>query len=132
MAKEQQRLDLIHVVWGEDQGIVSLEQNKWLFYTWGRFSGYHANDGIPTVGVEDVDFRLLGDDPDDRTCRQEHSNWDCVVGLLRHKRFPLAKRIRENCLCRRNPGIMVRTGRRLVCPTCGRALGCKEQANGQS
>jgi len=40
--------DLIHVIFNggqsdESQGMVSLQKKTWLLYTWGEFSGHHAN-----------------------------------------------------------------------------------------
>ena len=84
-------IDLVHVIWGpDDQGIVSLKQNKWLMYVWGNLSGHHA--AIPTACIEDADFRLImkpvEDDPD---CFE--ATWDDVAGLLNHPRFPLMERV---------------------------------------
>ncbi len=89
---KRQDLDLIHVVWHpDDQGVVSLRQGKWLFYIWGRSLGGH-HSVIPTVGIEDGDFRLImqpvEDDPD---CFE--ATWDDVPRLLAHPRFPLMQRI---------------------------------------
>lgn len=94
MPQSVKEFDLVHVIWAEDQGLVSLKQQRWIFYTWGRFYGYHAGEDLPTVGIEDKDFRLLGDDPD--LGRLEHANWDFVVQLLLHPGFPLQERINAN------------------------------------
>jgi hypothetical protein len=84
-------IDLVVVFFGpEDQGVVSLRRRAWLFYNWGRYHGHHTNldtGAIVEVGVEDADFELLGQG------RSETCNWDDVVPLLTHPRFPLMERI---------------------------------------
>ena len=85
-------IDLVAVIWGDDQGVVSLKHQQWLFYNWGRSSGHHVNteaELIVEVGIEDRDFELLG------VGRSGTSNWGEVVELLTHPRFPLLKRINE-------------------------------------
>jgi hypothetical protein len=89
---KRQDVDLVHVCWGPtDQGVVSLRQGRWLYYVWGDHIGGH-HSSIPTVGIEDADFRLimepLEDDPD---CYE--ATWNDVPRLLNHRRFPLTKRI---------------------------------------
>ena len=89
---KRQELDLVHVIWGpDDQGVVSLHQEKWLFYIWGRqFGGHHSV--IPTVGIEDADFSLIMESvKDDPGCFE--ATWDDIPRLLSHPRFPLIERI---------------------------------------
>jgi hypothetical protein len=88
---KRSEIDLVHVSWGpDDQGVVSLKQGKTLFYAWGRFAGDHS--AIPTVSIFDQDFRLImepvEDDPD---CFE--ATWDDVPKVLKHRRFPLMKRL---------------------------------------
>jgi hypothetical protein len=84
-------LDLIHISWDEDQGLVSLKQGSVLFNCFGRIQGVDTD--APTVEITDTDFRLLGDEPEqDRT---DHSNWGYVMELLKHPRFPLEERLKE-------------------------------------
>ena len=83
-------IDLVAVLWGEDQGVVSLKHRQWLFYNWGRLSGHHVNTDtglIVAADIDDADFELLGKG------RSETSNWDEVVELLTHPKFPLMQRI---------------------------------------
>ena len=94
--------DLIHVIFNggssdESQGIVSLRQKDWLFYTWGAFSGHHANGeaGVVTVGITDSDFKLLLRDGDDPNSYHELANWDHVVELLTCPAFRLREQITE-------------------------------------
>ena len=92
--------DLIHVIFNggqsdESQGIVSLRQKAWLFYTWGTFSRHHANGdvGVITLGITDSDFKLLlarGDDPN--ICH-DLATWDHVVELLTCPAFRLGERL---------------------------------------
>ena len=81
MAKvKRKNFDLLHVVWGEcDQGVVSLKQKQFLFYTWGdRFGGHHSL--LPTVYIEDKDFA--------RTLERVFRQVECVGA----KAYPKAKR----------------------------------------
>jgi hypothetical protein len=92
MGLKRQDIDLVHVIWGpDDQGVVSLKQGKWLFYIWGRhFGGHHS--ALPTVDIEDADFRLVMKPVEDAPDCFE-ATWDDVTRLLNHKRFPLLNRI---------------------------------------
>jgi hypothetical protein len=90
--------DLIHVIFNggqddESQGIVSLRLRIWLFYTWGKFSGHHANGdaGVETVGITDSDFKLLLRDGDDPISYHKLANWDHVVELLACPAFRLSE-----------------------------------------
>jgi hypothetical protein len=92
--------DLMHIIFNggqsdESQGIVSLRRGTWLFYTWGQFSGHHANGpaGVETLGITDDDFRLLLGDGDDPNGYHELANWDHVVELLNCPAFQLEQRL---------------------------------------
>jgi hypothetical protein len=86
-------IDMVHVIWEPDyQGVVSLKQNKWIIYAWGKFGGRHA--AIPTVCIEDSDFRLIMKPVEDNPDRFEAS-WNDVTWLLNHPRFPLMKRVEQ-------------------------------------
>ena len=92
--------DLIHIIFNggqsdESQGIVSLRQKVWLCYTWGRFSGHHANGdvGVVTLGITDDDFKLLLAEGDDPKGYHKLANWDHVVELLTCPAFRLARTI---------------------------------------
>ena len=94
--------DLIHVIFNggqsdETQGMVSLKRKAWLMYTWGTFSGHHANGqaGVATVGITDSDFKLLLAQGDDPNGYHEVANWDHVVELLAHPGFRLAAKIAQ-------------------------------------
>ncbi len=95
--------DLIHIIFNggqsdESQGIVSLRKKKtWLFYTWGSFSGHHANGeaGVVTLGIADSDFKLLMTSDDDSNSYHERANWDHVVELLTCPAFRLRERLGE-------------------------------------
>ena len=83
-------VDLVHVIWESDQGVVSLNQGKTLFYVWGRISGHHST--IPTVDITDDDFRIIMKPvEDDPGCFE--ATWDDVPNLLNHRRFPLMRRL---------------------------------------
>jgi hypothetical protein len=103
--------DLIHVIFNggssdESQGIVSLRQKDWLFYTWGAFSGHHANGevGVVTVGITDSDFKLLLKDGDDPNSYHDLANWDHVVELLTCPAFRLSEQITEQQTGNRSAG----------------------------
>lgn len=83
-------IDLVHVAWGpSDQGVVSLKSGKWLFYAWSSsFDGHHA--AIPTVGIEDEDFRLIIKPNRDG---ELEPTWDDVPELLAYPEFPLMERL---------------------------------------
>lgn len=88
-------LDLVHVVWGsDDQGVVSLKEDKIVFYTFGDFNGHHSF--VPTVEIDDADFGILvagkPAEQEDEALAQE-ANWDNVCRLLKHPAFPLHERI---------------------------------------
>jgi hypothetical protein len=87
---KRQHIDLVHVCWGSDQGVVSLKQGTCLFYAWGSFDGNHST--VPTVEISDEDFRLVMEpvegDPD---CFE--ATWDDVPKLLNHRRFALMRRL---------------------------------------
>ncbi len=85
---KRQEIDLVHVVWDDDQGIVSLKNNKVIFYCWSsRWGGHHSF--VPTVGIEDADFKLLMPPTAEGVCE---ATWDDVPRLLHHPHFPLMKR----------------------------------------
>ena len=94
--------DLIHIIFNggqsdESQGIVSLRKLRWLFYTWGSFSGHHANGGagVETLGITDDDFKLLLREGDDPNSYHDLANWDHVVELLTCPAFALHEQIGE-------------------------------------
>ena len=94
------RPDLIHIIFNggdsdESQGIVSLSKKTWLFYTWGKFSGHHANGeaGVETLGITDDDFKLLLKDSDGPNRYRDLANWDHVVKLLTCPAFRLSERL---------------------------------------
>lgn len=93
---QRHNLDLIHVIWDDDHGIVSLKNNTVVCYAYGDFDGSHSS--VPTVEITDADFALIMEpDPADSTWFEVF--WDDVPRLLNHPSFYLMKRAgltREN------------------------------------
>jgi hypothetical protein len=91
--KKRSDVDLVHVIWDDDQGIVSLKYNEVLFYCWSQHDGGSSN--IPTVSLDDRDFALtLGEETTEYGQIWQEATWDDVVALLNHEKFPLMTRIR--------------------------------------
>lgn len=85
---------LVGVVWGEDCGVVDLDTAKVIMYVNGDDYCKHFN--IPTVEIEDEDFRpLVADDKDDLydEALYEVAEWSNVPALLTLSSFNLADRL---------------------------------------
>jgi integrase len=82
-------IDLVHVIWGDtDQGVVSLNRNAIVFYTFAKqFGGHHSF--IPTIAIEDKDFALIMDPVSKAEPDVFEATWDDVPRLLNHPEFPL-------------------------------------------
>ncbi len=80
-------IDLVHVIWGDDQGVVSLKNNSIVMYCFAKHWGGH-HSFVPTIALEDKDFALIMDPvEDDPDCFE--ATWDDVPMLLNHPKFPL-------------------------------------------
>ncbi|MAG26132.1 hypothetical protein CMI47_11270 [Candidatus Pacearchaeota archaeon] len=79
-------VDLVHVIWGDDQGLVSLRKKITLFYVEGP-KQVLKDKAIPTVVLRDRDFGLVPETVGDR------AEWKHVIPLLKHKAFPIQKRM---------------------------------------
>lgn len=85
---QRKDIDLVHVIWGDDQGVVSLKRNAIVMYVFAKeFGGHHSF--IPSIAIEDKDFALImapasKDEPD-----VFEATWDDVPRLLNHPTFPL-------------------------------------------
>ena len=67
-------IDLVHVIWGKDQGLVSLKQSRVICYAYGRIDGFYVNEDLADVSHIEIS---------DRDFDTDESNWNDVVSFLK-------------------------------------------------